>query len=130
MFWVSGNDFLCAFSLLLAPHEEVPLRAFSGEGIESRLVGTREKKLWARSFFRASNGNGFACYSACYSRGRIIQIANQDCFCWTYDNTRRFESDVDPMCTKVTFFCCLVLGIDEDSIVGTRCNTCFTSDTN
>jgi len=58
----------------------------------------------------------------------VVHVAHEYCLSRTNNNTRRFEIHVDAVRAEVALLRRVVLRVDEDRIVRTRCHTRFATD--
>ena len=113
---------------LLAPEKDPSLRSSRGEWIERGLMRAFVKKFGQRFFFRTTHGDDVTVDVSRDARFRIAQIADQNCFRRTNGDARRLQSDLDSVRTKITLLRRMILGIDEDRVVGTRSDARLAAD--
>ena len=114
---VPRHDVVAAL-LLLAPHEDAALRPSRRQRVEGRLVGAAVEQLGPRLLLRPADGDRLAANHVSHPRVGVLEVADQDGLGGTDHDAGRLEADVEPMRAEVALFGRVVLGVDEDGVVG------------
>ena len=115
---MSGDD-QPGSGLLLTPHEGSAGGSRGGDRIERRLVRSLVEELRMRLLLGPTDGDRM---TACGSRdlgARLVQVADQNRLDGTDHHAGRLQPDVEPVRAEVALLGRVILGVDEDRVVGT-----------
>ena len=110
---MAGDDLMRQVSLL-APHEKPTIGPSRGERIERRLVSAFVEELGNGVLLGAAHRHRLPPDDARHLRASVFEVANQNRFRGTDDDTGGLEADVEPVSAEVTFLRRVIFGVDED----------------
>ena len=124
---VAGGD-LIGEPALLAPHEEAAFGAARGDRVEGRLMGAAIEELRQRRFLGAPDGDRLAVHDPRDQGSGIVEVADQDGLRRADHDAGRLEPHVDAVRAEVAFLRRMIVGVDEDGVVGAGGDAGFAAD--
>ena len=103
---------------LLRPHIDAAGGTDGGQRVESRLRRAPIEDLGVCLLFRPADRHRLAGHESGRFGGGIGKVSDDDRLSGTDDHTCRFETDVEAMGAKIALLGGLILGVDEDGVVG------------